>query len=311
MATQRKAYFNGEFVPESEARVSIFDSALMFGDMVFEMTRTYNHEPFRLREHLERLYIGIKTLEIDCGLMIDEMEAVTLETMGVNRDHFPDGLDMQIMHDVSRGPLPKYEMAVPGGLKPTVSINCWPLTDDLAGLADSYDTGVHAITVPQQSVPSRLIDPKIKNRSRIYYQIAAMQANKTEPGSYPILMDDDGFLTEGTGANFFLVKNGELFTPEGRNILRGVTRKAVIDIAANQGIPCYERNLEPYDIVTADEAFFTSTSQAIMPISRFNSLPIGSGKVGTMVRCLLDGFGQMVGVDIVAQAKQYKETSGL
>ena len=128
MATERRAYFNGEYVPESEARVSIFDSALMFGDMVFEMTRTYNHEPFRLREHLERLYVGIKTLEIDCGLTVDEMEAVTLETIDVNMDHFPEGVDMQIMHDVSRGPLPKYEMAVPGGLKPTVSINCWPLT---------------------------------------------------------------------------------------------------------------------------------------------------------------------------------------
>ena len=111
--------------------------------------------------------------------------------------------------------------------------------------------------------------------------------------------------------NFFLVKNGELFTPEGRNILRGVTRKAVMDIAANQGIPCSEQNLEPYDIVTADEAFFTSTSQAIMPITRFNSLPIGSGKVGTIVPCLLDGFGQMVGVDIVAQAKQCKKTTAL
>ena len=238
MSAQRQVYFNGKYVPESEARVSIFDSALMFGDMVFEVTRTYNHEPFRLREHLERLYAGIKILEIDCGLTIDEMEAVTLETMEVNASLFPEGLDMQIMHDVSRGPLALYDTVFPQGLEPTVSINCWPLTYHLAGIADSYDTGVHAVTVPQRSVPSRLIDPKIKNRSRIYYQVAGVQAGKVEPGAYPILMDDDGFLTEGAGANFFIVRDGELFTPEGRNILRGVTRGAVMDLAASEGIPC-------------------------------------------------------------------------
>ena len=97
MTTQRKVYFNGEFVPESEARVSIFDNALMFGDMVFEMTRSFNGTPFRLRHHLERLYDGIKILEIDCGLTIDEMEAATFQTIEVNRPYFPEGLDFGVL----------------------------------------------------------------------------------------------------------------------------------------------------------------------------------------------------------------------
>ena len=97
----RTVYFNGAFVPESEARVSIFDSALMYGDMAFEMTRTFNHKPFRLREHLERLYGSLRLLEIDCGLTIDEMERATLATLERNIPTVSADVDWQIMHDVS------------------------------------------------------------------------------------------------------------------------------------------------------------------------------------------------------------------
>ena len=231
MTPQRKVYLNGEFVSEADAKVSIFDSALMFGDMVFEMTRTFNGEPFRLREHLERLYIGLRILEIDCGLTIDEMEEATHQTIEVNRACFSEGEDFQIMHDVSRGPLGFYQSIFPEGGRPTISINCWPLMWHLASVADAYDTGVHAVIPPQRSVPARLIDPKIKNRSRVYYQVANQQVKKVDPEAWALLTDEDGFITEGTGANFFIVKAGELFTPEGRNILRGVSRQALIEIA--------------------------------------------------------------------------------
>ena len=310
MPAQRKVYFNGEFVPESEARVSIFDTGLMFGDMVFEMTRTYKQETFRLRHHLERLYVGIKTLEIDCGLTIDEMEEATHQTLEVNRPAFPQGLEAQIMHNVSSGPLALYETVFPDGLKPTVTINCWPLTWHLAKVADQYETGVHAVVPPQRSVPARLIDPKIKNRSRIYYQMANIQAGKVDKNAMALLTDEDGFLTEGTGANVFLVKGGELFTPEPRNILRGVTRGAVMDLAADLQVPVHEKDLEPYDMVTANEAFFTSTSMFLLPITKFNGLPVGDGNVGPMAKSLIAAFSDTVGVDIVAQAKQYKEEAG-
>jgi branched-chain amino acid aminotransferase len=310
MPAQRKVYFSGEFVPESEARVSIFDTALMSGDMVFEMTRTYNQEPFRLRHHLERLYAGIKALEIDCGLSIDEMEEATHQTLEVNRLAFPHGLEIQIMHNVSSGPLALYKTVFPEGLKPTVTINCWPLTWHLARVADQYETGVHAVIPPQRSVPARLIDPKIKNRSRIYYQVANIQASKVDKDAMALLTDEDGFLTEGTGANVFLVKGGELFTPEPRNILRGVTRGAVIDLASDLEIPVHEKNLEPYDMVTANEAFFSGTSMFLLPITWFNGLPVGDGNVGPMAKSLIAAFSDTVGVDIVAQAKQYEEEAG-
>ena len=106
--TNRIVYFNGEFVPESEARVSIFDSALMFGDMAFEMTRTFGQEAFRLDDHLDRLYASLKLLEIDCGLSIDQMRQITLDTLARNLPTEADDVDWQIMHDISRGPIARY-----------------------------------------------------------------------------------------------------------------------------------------------------------------------------------------------------------
>lgn len=308
MAAQRTVYISGEFVAEADARISIFDSALMFGDMIFETTRTFNGQPFRLRDHLERLFIGLRTLEIDCGLSVDEMAAATLETIARNRPAFPDGLDFQIVHNVSRGPLGVYQSAFPQGLHATVTINCWPLTWHLAALAAAYDTGVHAVVPQQRAIPARLIDPKIKNRSRIHYQIANLQVRKIDPQAWALLVDEDGFLTEGTGSNFFLVKNQRLFTPEPRNVLRGVTRQAVLELAERLGLPCCESNLEPYDVMTADEAFFTSTPFSIMPATRFNGHAIGAGVPGPITLRLMDAWNAMVEVDMAAQAHAYAES---
>ena len=119
MASQRTVYVSGSFVPESEAAFSIFDSALMYGDVIFETTRTFNGQVFRLREHIERLYVGLRTLEIDCGLTAEEMEAATLETIERNRPSFADGRDFQIVHNVSRGPMGLYKTVFGGEVGPT------------------------------------------------------------------------------------------------------------------------------------------------------------------------------------------------
>src|SRR5690349_17589953 len=120
MMHRRVVYFNGQFVPEAEARVSVYDSALMYGDMAFETTRTYRRRPFRLREHLERLSGSLRLLEIDCRLSLAELEALTLETLERNLASEPADLDWQIVHNVSRGPLDFYGSAFE--LKPTVTI---------------------------------------------------------------------------------------------------------------------------------------------------------------------------------------------
>jgi branched-chain amino acid aminotransferase len=303
MAT-RKVYFNGEYVTEQEARISIFDSALMYGDMVFDMTRTYRQKPFRLRNHLERIFAGLRYLEIDCGMTLDEMERATVETLELNIPLFA-GADAQIMHNISRGPLSLYKTVFGGTLRPTVTINCWPYWWHLAPYGPMYRAGVSAMIPAQRSVPAHLIDPKVKNRSRVYYQMANLQVQKADPGAWALLTDDMGRITEGTGANFFIVRRGRVYTSRGRDILLGVTRGAVLELLGEMSVPACEEDFGLYEVVNADEAFFTGTSYAIMPCTRINGQPIGSGKPGDLTQRLIAAWSAMVGVDIVAQADEY------
>lgn len=300
----RKVYFNGEFVSEQEARVSIFDSALMFGDMVFEMTRTYGQQPFQLRAHLERAYDGLRYLGIDCGLTIDEMEEATLRTLAVNLPTL-EGAEAQIMHNISRGPLSVYKSVFNGRLRPTVTINCWPYWWHLAPYGPLYRAGVNAVTTVQRSVPAHLIDPKVKNRSRIHYQIANLQAQKIDPQAWALLTDDQGSVTEGTGSNFFIVHKGTVYTAPGRNILLGVTRGVALELLKEMAVPLAEKDFGLYEVATAGEAFFTATSFAIMPCTRINGQPIGDGQPGPVTRKLIAAWNDRVGIDIVAQADEY------
>ena len=304
--SQRLVYFNGEFIPEHEARISIFDSALMYGDMVFEVTRSFNQKPFRLREHLDRLYGSIRYAEIDCGLTIDEMEAATYQTIEKNLPAL-NGFDFQIMHDVTRGGLPLYDTLIKEGDSPIVSINVLPLIRHIGTRADKYETGSHFVITPQQSVPSRYIDPKAKNRSRIFYKLAELHANRLEEGAMALLTDEHGFITEGTGNNFFIAREGEIFTSKPNDILRGVSRHACMDLASMLGIPVHEADIEPYDVREADEAWWTSTTICMMPVTRFNFQPIGDGKPGAIYLRLLDAWSKEVGVNIPAQAREYAE----
>ena len=301
----RVVYFNGEFIPEIEARISIFDCALMFGDMVFEVTRTFNQKPFRLREHLCRLYASMRYAEIDCGLTIEQMEAATHTTMERNLPAL-DGLDVQIMHDVTRGALPLYEGIVKEGLAPIVSINVIPLVRHTGSMAEKYEKGAHLVITPQQSVPARYIDPKAKNRSRIYYKLAELQAARMEPGAMPLLTDERGFITEGSGSNFFVARRGEILTPKPNDILRGVSRHACIELAEKLGIPVKESDIGPYDVREADEAWITSTPFSMVPVTRFNFQSVGDGKPGSIYRRLLTAWSDEVGVDIAGQAREYE-----
>ena len=301
---ERLVYFNGDFIPEREARISIFDCALMYGDMVFEMTRSFGQKPYRLREHLERLYSSMKYAQIDCGLDIDQMEAATHETIERNLAAV-GALDFQIMHDVTRGALSLYNTLVKEGTAPIVTINVFPLVRHIGGAVDTYAHGAHFVVPAQQSVPSRYIDPKAKNRSRIFYKIAELQAAHMEEGAQALLTDEHGFITEGTGNNFFMVRDGQIITPKGHNILRGVSRGACMDLAEKLGIPLLEADIEPYDVREADEAWHTSTTICMLPITRFNFQPVGDGQVGPIYRRLLAAWSEEVGVDIAAQAREY------
>ena len=300
----RVVYFNGQFVPESQARVSIFDSALMFGDMAFEMTRTYRHKTFRLRDHIHRLYAALKLMEIDCGLSMDEMEKITEETVQRNTPTEADDVDWQIMHDVSRGPLPAYRVAFSEEIGPTVSINCWPLITHTGRFASNYETGVNLVVPSQQAVPAHLLDPKAKTRSRLHYQLANLQGGRLG-NAWPVMLDPDGFLAEGTGWNIFLVRDGVLYTPEPRNILLGVSRRTTIELANKLGIKVCETNMGRWDALQADEMFCTATTFSMVHGCSFEGQPIGDGQPGPVFERLINAWKEFVGLDFVAQAQEY------
>lgn len=301
---QRVVYFNGDFIPELEARISIFDCALMYGDMVFEMTRSFGQKPFRLRDHLERLYASLDYAQIDCGLGMDEMETATHETVERNRPAL-EGYDFQIMHDVTRGVMSFYDGITREGAAPIVCINVFPLVRHQGWRADLYEKGTHFVLTPQKSVPARYIDPKAKTRSRIHYRIAELLADRMESGAMALLTDERGFVTEGTGNNFFMVRGGEILTPRGHDILRGVSRRVCMGLAEKLGIPAHEADLEPYDVRSATEAWFTTTTACMLPITRFDFRPVGDGTPGPVYRRLLAAWSEEVGVDIVGQAREY------
>ena len=305
----RVAYFNGDYVPENEARISIYDSALMSGDMVFEMTRTYGQTPFRLRRHLERLYASMDYAQIDCGLTIDEMETATHATIDRNRSTLGD-YDIQIMHDVSRGVGGLYATIVSEGERPIVTISVIPLVGHLGGMAPLFETGAHFVITRQRSVPARYIDPKSKNRSRIHYKIAELQANRMEQGATALLTDERGFITEGPGSNFFIAKDGEVLTPKPHDILRGVSREACMQFAQKLGLPVREADIEPYDVRAADEAWSTSTPYSMLPVTRFDFQPVGDGKPGPLFTRILNAWSAEVGVDLAAQARKYAAILG-
>ena len=306
MISGRVVYMNGEFVPEDQAKISIYDSALMFGDMVFEMTRSFNKKQFRLREHLERLYLGLKILRIPINLSIDDLENACMLTIEKNEPFFEKNDEHRLMINVSRGPLGIYAPIFDGKLESTVVIADFPLKWTIAGMARFYDKGINSVIPSQRAIPATLMDPKIKNRSRVWYQVANIEVSNVEgDNNWALLIDTDGFIAEGTGDNFFMVKNGELFTPEGRNILRGISRAYTMELAAELNIECHEKNIEPYDLYDADEAFLTGTPFCILPTTQINGVNIGDGQMGPMTKLLLETWSRNVGLDIVQQMRDY------
>lgn len=304
----RKVYYNGKFVDESEAKISIYDSALMYGDMVFEMTRTFNKKQFKLKEHLDRLYDSMRYLHIPFPMKIEEMEQAVYDTMEINEPFFEKDDEHRIMIDVTRGLLPIYQNNVNGiSSGVNVIIADYPLRWTVSNLGHLFDKGVNTVLVSQRAIPAELLEPKVKNRSRIHYLMANIQASMMSgEDNWPILLDPDGFVTEGPGDNFFIVKNGVVITPEGRNVLRGISREYIFDLCKELNIPCIEKNIEQYDIVTADESFLTATPFCMIPSTRFNGVNIGDGSIGNITKKLLDQWSKNVGVNIASQIKSWK-----
>jgi len=311
MSSGRVIFFNGEFVPEVEAKISIYDSALMFGDMVFEMTRSFNKRQFKLKEHLERLYASMKYIRLSIDMSMAEMERRIEETIAANDHLFTADDEHRIMIDVSRGLLSIYQGIAGVHKGPNIIIADFPLRWTVAGMGKLFDEGINAVIPSQRAIPASLLEPKVKNRSRLHYLMANIEVSNYEgDNNWALLLDPDGFVAEGTGDNFFIVKDHTVITPEPRNILRGISRAYIFDLSRQLGLPCLERNIEPYDVITADEAFMTGTPFCMLPVTSLNGIVIGAGKMGDVTRRLLNAWSVNVGVDIAGQIKKWDAERG-
>ena len=297
----RKVYISGEIVPEIDAKISIFDSAVLLGDTVTESTRTFNHVPFKLDDHLERLYKSFKLTRIDPQMTIKEMKKVSLNLLEINKDEYKANEDCWLVHNISRG------HSITGGnpalqvSKPTVMIYTQPM--NLVLWAPFYTKGCHAVTPPTRMVPSQSLDARIKNRSRLFYTLAEIEAKLVDPDAQSVILDIDGNVAENKGGNIFMIKDGKLITPTTANCLEGLTRNSTMEIARSLDIEVIEAVIQPYDLATADEMFMTSTPYSIMPATKFNGMPIADGKVGPVTKRLIQGWSDRVGVDIIKQAE--------
>lgn len=290
----RVVYWNGNFIPESEARVSIYDSALMFGDTIFEMTRSFNKVQFKLDEHIDRLYKSAKYVRLPIPISKEEMKDACLKTVEMNDPTFAPDDEHRLMINVTRGLLGVYgNVDVPKG--PNVIIADFPLRWTTAGMGKLFDTGINCVVPSQRTIPASLLEPKVKNRSRLHYLMANIEvAQYRGDNNWALLLDPDGFIAEGTGCNFFILRDGKLITPKPRNILRGISREFVIGITE----PVEEKNIDLYDAYEAQEAFVTGTPFCMLPVTSINGISINTGP---WFNCWLKEWSEQVGVDIKAQ----------
>ena len=208
----RLVYMNGKMIPENEAKLSIYDSSLMFGDMVFEMTRSFAGVQFKLEEHIDRLLTGIKIFRIPLNESKESLIEKCNLTIEANKESFSEDDEHRLMIDVSRGILGIYEDVEGLNSGPNLIIADFPLKWTVKGMGKLFDEGINASVVSQRAIPSSLLDPKIKNRSRAFYLMANIEASEIErKNTWALLLDPDGYVAEGTGDNFFIVKDKKTF----------------------------------------------------------------------------------------------------
>ena len=287
---------NGQFVDRDKAQVSIHDRGFRLGDVVFDTSRTFNGQIFRLRDHLERFYRSLKYVRINPGMSIDEMEVATLEVVKKNealRESLKD--DYMISQIVSGG----ISQRVNG---PTVVIMIDPLGSPR--WAPAYKDGASVVISKTRSYSSQSLDPKVKHYSRLNFVLAELEATDVDPESLPLLLDLDGNVSESIGANFFIVSDERLLVPKTESTLQGVSRLTITELAKSLSIPVIETNIQPYDVYTADEAFLCSTPYCILPVGKVDGMQIGDAVPGNITNQLLAAWSEKVGLDIVDQLRR-------
>lgn len=296
------AWLDGEFVPLSRAKVSVFDLGLVQGAGVTEMVRTFAGVPFRLESHLDRLFRSLDAVGFSIPHSPDELTAIVGEVVGRNVPLIPPSHDLGVVLFVTPGLNRTYVGAAGmADSRPTVCVHTFPLPFEL--WADKLDAGQHLVIPSVRQIPADSIDPRIKIRSRMHWHLADREARAVDPSAQALLLDHAGAITETSTANFFIVENGEIRTPRDRAVLGGVSRDVVRELAAREGIPFHTVTLFPSHVRGADEAFLSSTPYCLLPATRLDGEPIGDGRPGPVFARLMTAWNDLAGLDIIEQMR--------
>ncbi len=280
-----KIYINGKFVPRKDAKVSVFDHGLLYGDGVFEGIRSYKRRVFKLEEHMDRLYETAHTLMIRIPLTQKQMmEAIvaTLEKNGIS-DGYIRVIITRGEGDLGLDPRKCYG-------KPNVII----IADKITLYArELYNKGMAIITVPTVRNNPEALNPRLKSLNYLNNILAKIEANNSGYAE-AIMLDPQGYVAECTGDNIFIVQRGVLSTPsQGR--LQGITRDTVMALAKNSGIVTQERFITRHEVYTADECFLTGTAAEIIPVVKVDGRTIGNGRPGAVTLKMMKMFHSLTG----------------
>ena len=302
---ERIVYLNGAFVPESEAKVSVLDSGFNAGDGVYDVTRTFRHKPFRMREHTERLFRSLRYTRIDCGMSVEEMEKTTLEVLERNRPLLGANDDCALWQVVSRGVRSAVGNRVAGGATVTV----YSVIVNFPEFASFYVEGAPLVIPSTRRIPPECLESKAKITNKMNHNMASFEAKQADPRAIPLMIYIHVNLIETSDPNFFLVIEGKLCTPSDRNVLGGITKAAIFELAKELRVEVIEGDYTPFDLYNAEEAFLASTSPTFVPIKTVNGAKIGNGAPGPVTLRLIGAWNKMVGADIVDQALSHLEQS--
>jgi len=296
LANQRVAWFNRQIMPESEVKISFRDRGVKYGDGAFDTTRTFSHRIFRLKEHIDRFYRTLRYLRLDPGVSPAELSRITEDVLARNLHLLDQDDDYWVSQRITRGAegvdyLPE---------TPNVIVECLPLP--LKPRAVLYRDGIKVITPAVRRAPPEVMSPRAKTHNYLNMIVANNEVMAQDPMAWAVLLDMQGNLAEGMGSNIFLVRDGQLLTPRVRNVLPGVSRQTVIELAESHGLTVDETDIDLYDAYTADECFLTSTSLCICPVQSINGSSFAqNGIPGPVTKHLTDAYIKLVDCDFVGQ----------
>ena len=279
-----KIWLDGKLVDESEAKISVFDHGLLYGDGVFEGLRFYNGRVFRLEEHIRRLFDSAHAIVLDLPWTQEEVIKFTCETVAANG--LKDGyIRLVITRGAGELGLNPYLCKVPSMFIIASTIKLYP--------EEHYENGLAIITCATRRPAPASLMPQVKSLNylnNIMAKVEAIQSNALEA----VMLNEQGYVAECTGDNLFLLKNGVLLTPLiSDGALDGITRAVIIELAEKLGVPFKEKSLTRYDIYTADECFLTGTAAEVIPVVSLDRRKIGGGKPGEYTKRFLKAFHEL------------------